>query len=65
VIITLTLNQISAALRIKLGYVYLALPLSGLLIMIYAAVFIFDRFRALSGDKREADKVTIESREGI
>ena len=28
VTITLTLNQISAALRIKLGYVYLALPLS-------------------------------------
>ena len=34
---TFTLNQISAALRIPLGYVYLVLPLSGLLIMFYSA----------------------------
>lgn len=34
--ITLKLNQISAALQIQLGYVYLVLPLSGLLIMFYA-----------------------------
>lgn len=40
VIITLTLNQISAVLRIKLGYVYLVLPLSGLLIMFYSILFI-------------------------
>lgn len=43
VIITLTLNQISAALRIKLGYVYLVIPLSGLLIMFYAVSFLIDR----------------------
>jgi TRAP-type C4-dicarboxylate transport system permease small subunit len=65
VVITLTLNQISAALRIKLGYVYLAIPLSGLLIMIYAAVFIFDRFRALSGNIGEVEKVAVENREGF
>jgi TRAP-type C4-dicarboxylate transport system permease small subunit len=65
VVITLTLNQISAALQIKLGYVYLAIPLSGLLIMFYASVFIFDRFRALSGNKWEVEKVAIEKREGI
>ena len=39
VVITLTLNQISAVLRIKLGYVYLVLPLSGLLIMFYSILF--------------------------
>ncbi len=35
--VTLTLGQESPALHIPLGYVYLVLPLSGLLIMYYAA----------------------------
>jgi TRAP-type C4-dicarboxylate transport system permease small subunit len=43
--ITLRLNQISAALRIQLGYVYLVLPLSGLLIMFYAGLFFVERIR--------------------
>jgi TRAP-type C4-dicarboxylate transport system permease small subunit len=45
VTITLFLDQTSAALQIKLGYVYLALPLSGLLIMFYSFLFIMERFR--------------------
>ncbi len=45
VVITLTLNQISAVLRIKLGYVYLVLPLSGLLIMFYSLLFIAEIYR--------------------
>ena len=65
VTITLTLNQISAALRIKLGYVYLVLPISGLLIMFYAAVFIIERFRALSGKSLEFEAIAVESQEGI
>jgi TRAP-type C4-dicarboxylate transport system permease small subunit len=40
VAITLALSQISAALRIKLGYVYLVIPLSGLLIMYYSWLFL-------------------------
>lgn len=51
VIITLTLNQISAALRIKLGYVYLVLPLSGLLIMFYAFDFFMEKIRGLYGKR--------------
>jgi TRAP-type C4-dicarboxylate transport system permease small subunit len=47
VAITLKLNQISAALRIQLGYVYFVLPLSGLLIMFYAVVLSIDRIRSL------------------
>jgi len=35
VYITLTLEQISPALRIPLGYIYLAVPLSGLFILYY------------------------------
>jgi TRAP-type C4-dicarboxylate transport system permease small subunit len=44
--ITLRLNQISAALRIQLGYVYLVLPLSGFLIMFYAGLFFAERIRS-------------------
>jgi len=45
VIITLTLNQISAVLRIKLGYVYLVLPLSGLLLMFYSLLFLVEIYK--------------------
>ncbi len=40
--LTLTLGQTSAALHVPLGYVYLALPVSGLLIMWYAVRWIVD-----------------------
>ena len=36
VLLTLSLGQTSAALHVPIGYVYLALPLSGLLIMFYS-----------------------------
>ena len=65
VTITLTLNQISAALRIKLGYVYLVLPLSGLLLMFYAFVFFIERLHALSGKKLDVESVAVESQEGL
>jgi len=48
--LTLTLNQISAALQVKLGYVYSVIPISGLLIMFYSGLFIIDEFRALNGN---------------
>jgi TRAP-type C4-dicarboxylate transport system permease small subunit len=50
VALTLMLEQTSAALRIPLGYVYLALPLSGALIMFYAALFLMDHVRVLRGN---------------
>jgi TRAP-type C4-dicarboxylate transport system permease small subunit len=65
VAITLTLNQISAALRIKLGYVYLVLPLSGLLIMFYAAHFFVERARTPAGESKELEVAVVESAEGI
>lgn len=49
VALTLLLEQTSAALRIPLGYVYLVLPLSGLLIMFYAALIMVDHLRGLRG----------------
>ncbi len=42
--ITLTLNQISAALQIPLGYVYSVIPISGLVMMFYSVTFIIEEF---------------------
>lgn len=41
VYVTLALDQISAALGVPLGYVYLALPLSGLFMIYYSMLDIF------------------------
>ena len=47
--LTLLLGQTSAALQLPLGYVYLVLPLSGLLVMFYAGLFIADHVRMWRG----------------
>lgn len=47
VIITLLLNQISAAMQIPLGYIYTVLPISGLLMVFYSAYFIIRQVRYL------------------
>jgi TRAP-type C4-dicarboxylate transport system permease small subunit len=39
VYISFALEQMSAALRVSLGFVYLVVPISGLLIMFYTAGF--------------------------
>jgi TRAP-type C4-dicarboxylate transport system permease small subunit len=59
VALQLMLEQTSAALRVPLGYVYLALPVSGLLMMFYAALLMIDNVRALRGQPHalpEAEK---------
>ncbi len=48
VYITLTLKQISPALGIPLGYVYLVLPFSGILIAFYALAEIFEKRREIT-----------------
>lgn len=48
--LTLLLGQTSAALQIPLGYVYMALPLSGALIAFYALLFLGEHLRGLRGD---------------
>jgi TRAP-type C4-dicarboxylate transport system permease small subunit len=47
--LTLTLGQTSTALHIPIGYVYLVLPLSGLLIMYYAVAAIMQERAELRG----------------
>jgi len=47
VLITFDLNQISAALQIPLGYVYLVLPISGVIMSFYSLFFIVINIRQL------------------
>ena len=47
VYITLQLNQISAALQVPLGYVYLVLPISGILMMFYSIYFITEEMKKI------------------
>ena len=47
--LTLLLGQTSAALQLPLGYVYLVLPLSGLIVMFYASLFMMDHLRMWNG----------------
>lgn len=51
VVITLTLNQISAAMQIPLGYIYTVLPLSGALMGFYSYYFIISQIKMLKDIK--------------
>ena len=48
--LTFVFGQVSAALGVPLGYVYLVIPLSGGLIVYYAVVSIIERARSLRGE---------------
>lgn len=49
VYVTLDLNQLSAAFQVPVGYVYLALPLSGLLMTYYSAVAMYNLLQPKGG----------------
>ena len=49
----LSMGQLSSSLQIPMGYIYLALPLSGITTMIYNALNISDIINELSGDKNK------------
>lgn len=50
--LTLSLNQISPGMKIPMGYVYLVLPFSGLLMILYSVGFII---QALKGSEESAE----------
>ena len=50
VMLTLELNQTSAALQVKMGYVYCALPISGVLIALFSLERIFTSVSNIAGD---------------
>jgi TRAP-type C4-dicarboxylate transport system permease small subunit len=54
--LTLLLEQTSAALRIPLGFVYLVLPISGLLIVFYSLLAMGEHLRLLRGYAPSAEK---------
>ena len=56
--ITFDLNQISAAIGLPMGYVYLVLPLTGVLMMYYSMVFIFN---AINKSPDEIDVARIKA----
>ncbi|HDQ44591.1 MAG TPA: TRAP transporter small permease [bacterium] len=58
VALTLRLNQISPGLKIPMGYVYTVLPASGLLMMLYAAGFMFRALKG-AGDHEPAHHVSV------
>lgn len=59
VISTLELGQESPALRVKVGYVYLAIPISGFFLTLYAVVGLVERVRGLGrGGPAPAEHVT-------
>ncbi len=54
VFLSLRLGQISSALRFKMGYVYLALPLSGLLIAFFSLAMVIENFQALKSQTKKS-----------
>lgn len=59
VALTLMLEQTSAALRVPLGYIYLALPISGALIVFYSLLFLIGHVRELRHATRGVDEETV------
>lgn len=51
--ITLHLNQISAALRVKMGYVYTVLPITGVLLIFYSLYFMTEAYQGLRNHRFE------------
>ncbi len=60
VIITFTLNQISSAMGIPIGYVYIVLPLTGCLMIYYSIVFIIKALRNQMPESLAAQIKTID-----
>ena len=49
----LSMGQLSSSLQIPMGYIYLALPLSGITTVIYNILNIYDIIKELSGNKNK------------
>lgn len=47
VVIIIRSGQVSPALGLKMGYVYLALPISGFFLVLYSTIFFFGKLRML------------------
>jgi TRAP-type C4-dicarboxylate transport system permease small subunit len=52
---TLQLNQMSPALGVKVGYVYLAVPISGFFLVLYSVIAMFERLAELFKSRDSSD----------
>ncbi|MBN2413971.1 TRAP transporter small permease [candidate division KSB1 bacterium] len=59
VFIQLYLNQLSAVLQIPMGYIYIVLPLTGILLIFYSIFFIFELFKPDVSDVTEIKDQTL------
>ncbi|OHB64059.1 MAG: hypothetical protein A2168_06130 [Planctomycetes bacterium RBG_13_50_24] len=62
---TLKLEQMSPALGIKVGYVYLAVPISGLFLLLYSTIGMFERLIRLLRNEYVQQQQVIHIEEGI
>jgi TRAP-type C4-dicarboxylate transport system permease small subunit len=53
---TLELGQESSALRVKVGYVYLAIPISGFFLTLYAVIGLVERLQMLTRPRTETQE---------
>jgi len=65
VISTLKLQQMSPALGIKVGYVYLAIPISGFFLVLYSTIGLVERLAALFKGGPVSQQQTTHVEEGI
>jgi len=54
--LTLLTNQVSPALGVKMGHVYLALPVSGVFIVVFAVEAFLERLASLRAGSKEASR---------
>lgn len=55
VLLTLRLGQVSSALHLKMGYVYLALPLSGFLIAFFSSVILIEEYQSMRAEAKKKE----------
>ncbi len=53
VYITFTLNQLSPAMRINMGYIYSVVPITGILIILYSLYFASENIATFKNDNKE------------
>jgi len=62
---TLRLEQISPALGVKVGYVYLAIPISGFFLVLYSVIGLVERLAALVKGGTVSQPQTSHGEEGV
>jgi TRAP-type C4-dicarboxylate transport system permease small subunit len=65
VITTLNLGQISPGLGVKIGYVYLAILLSGLFLVLYSVIGLVERLTALFKHSYTSEQKTLSADEQV